>query len=252
VKEYLFKTLGIDPDVIEPNGRFVHGSRHIGLAVYALANQFDTEALRDLAYLMRHTSATAERYYSLWTTRQQNERAALRFSRSVGQDREEATEEEETRYRPATLAQPNSSIRHFLKTLFGSEKPAVGESLETVGGLCDASTQTGEEEKTIVTREPRRSPLCQSCHSFTTVLGPIGLRRHLHFGCYYTQCTQCHGRRPGKFSSFYSSGFTPPCRSHSNKPRKKNLVLVPHQEETIIQRQEEEELNNTAQTETQL
>jgi hypothetical protein len=166
----------------------------------------------------------------------------------VGQEgTEEGAEEEveETRYRPVTLAQPNSSIRNFLKTLFSSDKPVVGETSDSTGGLCDASTQTGEEEKTIVTREPRRSPLCQSCHSFTTVLGPIGQSRHLHFRCYYSQCTQCHGRRPGKFSSFYSLGFTPPCRSHSNKPRKQTTLV---QEEEL----DLDLMNNNSETETQL
>lgn len=217
VKDYMQETLGVNPDSIEPNGRFVHGSRHIGLAVYALANNFDTEALRDLAHLMRHTSATAERYYSLWSSRHQNERAALRFTTSVGQENE-TTVDPSPPYKPVTLGLPNVVVRVFLKKLFSSECPVLGE--EVGGGLCDVSTQTGEDHSAEPPKAHLQAPRCKTCDGWTSVLGPVGTQRDVHVGCYYMQCIQCHGKRTGKHTLYYFPlGFLPPTRTHSNKPR---------------------------------
>jgi hypothetical protein len=67
IKMYMQDVLDIQVNALDPSGRFVHGSRSIMLANYALRVRFDPLKLQQFATLMRHSFATMNSYYLLWT-----------------------------------------------------------------------------------------------------------------------------------------------------------------------------------------
>ena len=220
VKQYVKEHLLIDPNEIEPNGRFVHGSRHIGLATYALAVQFNSERLREFAHLIRHSVAVSEKYYSVWLERNRNERASKHFCDTMGL---ESIETPIVTYQPLTLRPPHTLIKSKMVRKFQEE---LGKTMFTDSPyqLCDASTQTGPDD---IPNTPVRHmsdsctlPLCKVCHESFLVMGPLGQSRHKHFGRYFAQCVKCHGRRPDPSSVvWYPLGYIPSCSSVSQKPR---------------------------------
>ena len=228
VKEYTRTFLGIDPDKIEPTGRFVHGSRHIGLATYALAVNFDSERLRELAHLMRHSVAISEKYYSVWLDRNRNERASQNFSTTMGISEKEVETTPSPSYRPLSLRPPSSLIQHTMEHALLTEVSHHIHPTSTFT-LRDASTQTGNVT-TVTTMVPLTDsctlPICTQCKSSYSVFGPLGQSRHPMFGRYFTQCLTCDGRRPNKISTvWYDLGYTPAIPSQSHQPRNRASIV---------------------------
>jgi hypothetical protein len=225
VKQYVKDHLNIDPNEIEPSGRFVHGSRHIGLATYALAVNFNSERLREFAHLIRHSVAVSEKYYSVWLERNRNERASKHYRETMGlkNENEEKQDEQKVIYHPLVLRPPSSLIRSSMLRKFNEE---LGKTMfiESPYQLCDASTQTGPENmKEIVSVNISDSctlPMCKQCHEPFVVLGPLGQTRHKHFGQYFAHCKKCDGRRPNTSTTiWYPLGYIPSCPSISQAPR---------------------------------
>jgi hypothetical protein len=229
VKEYTRTFLGIDPDKIEPTGRFVHGSRHIGLATYALAVNFDSERLRELAHLMRHSVAISEKYYSVWLDRNRNERASQNFSATMGLATTETGDipvVDTPAYQPLTLRPPSRLIQHAMAQAFDTE---ISQHLHppSVFALRDASTQTGHVDCTSTPplTDSCTLPVCTECKAMYVVLGPLGQSRHPMFGRYFAQCLTCDGRRPNKISTmWYDLGYTPQTPSRSHRPRNQTRI----------------------------
>ena len=67
LKYYLETLLQIPVTQLEPNGRFIHASRSIGLATYGLLTDFDLNKMRNYALLLRHSLDTAQAFYSIWS-----------------------------------------------------------------------------------------------------------------------------------------------------------------------------------------
>jgi hypothetical protein len=67
LKYYLEELLQIPVTQLEPNGRFIHASRSIGLATYGLLTDFDLNKMRNYALLLRHSLDTAQAFYSIWS-----------------------------------------------------------------------------------------------------------------------------------------------------------------------------------------
>lgn len=226
VKDYVRDHLGIDPAKIEPNGRFVHGSRHIGLATYALAVQFNSERLREFAHLIRHSVAVSEKYYSVWLERNRNERATKHFVASMGVEKGTEFVEAST-YRPLTLRLPDVLVRTCMMRSFQEE---LGKTtlVESPFGLRDASTQTGVEHHCENLQPPLSDsctlPLCTLCQRPFLVFGPLGQTRHSKFGHYFAQCLNCDGRRPCGNTVWYSKGYVPDTPSMSQKPRNRDKI----------------------------
>lgn len=226
VKEYTRLHLHIEPERIEPTGRFVHGSRHIGLATYALAVNFDSERLRELAHLMRHSVAVSEKYYSVWLDRNRNERASTSFARIMGLDQQdEETDGKTTPYRPLTLRPPSTIVRQQMVEVLAREL-AEYQHLppEQTFELRDASTQTGPDPVPPQTKhhwtDSCTLPKCTTCTEAFVVLGPLGQSRHSHYGQYFAQCMRCHGKRPVmEHAVWYQLGYTPGVPSRSQQPR---------------------------------
>lgn len=222
VKEYTRTALGIDPDEIEPSGRFVHGSRHMGLATYALAVNFDSERLRELAHLMRHSVAVSEKYYSVWTDRKRNERASAHFAATMGIEASEAP----AVYKPLVLRTPPPTIlQPMLQALWQEMHPHLNP--QSTFGMRDASTQTGDVAAPMASwvTDSCTLPQCSTCRTTFVVLGPLGQRRHPKFGHYFAQCLQCDGRRPNsKNTVWYDLGYMPRQLSQSHRPRNQKAI----------------------------
>jgi hypothetical protein len=229
VKQYVNDQLKIDPNEIEPNGRFVHGSRHIGLATYALAVQFNSERLREFAHLIRHSVAVSEKYYSVWLERNRNERASKNYRETMGLETEEDNDNSSSTlvYKPLSLRPPSTIIRTQMLRRLQTE---LGEKIfvESPYALRDASTQTGPEndnQSKIYLSDSCTLPLCKQCEEPFSVLGPLGQSRHRRFGQYFAQCIKCNGRRPHKNTTiWYPIGYQPSCPSLSQIPRNNDVI----------------------------
>jgi hypothetical protein len=66
LKAYLEDKLSINVTALDPAGRFIHGTRHIGIATYSRRVGFDLEKIRKFATLCRHSLATVDAWYSIW------------------------------------------------------------------------------------------------------------------------------------------------------------------------------------------
>ena len=230
VKHYVKEHLHIDPNEIEPNGRFVHGTRHIGLATYALAVQFNSERLREFAHLIRHSVAVSEKYYSVWLERNRNERASKHFCETMGLEKADSRNLDSVIiYKPLSIRPPQPLVRSKMIRKLQEE---LGKSmfLESPYELRDASTQTGPDHDdtkhpTLLLSDSCTLPICSSCQGSFMILGPLGRSRHVRFGCYYAQCVKCHGRRPHKQTVvWYPLGYHPSGPTLSQKPR--NLETI--------------------------
>lgn len=238
IKQYMVEHLAIDPDKIESNGRFVHGSRHIGLATFALSVDFDTEALRNLALLMRHNTVTAEKYYSIWQTRVRNQRAMQQFTQCIinGENSEEKTPTHPVpRYQPLTVLPLPTYLTdciHLTMKMGMSQLLSCPVTYFT----RDMGTQTGdcmgETDIQLVSVQELTSstslPICTQCRQTCVVFGPLGLSRHRMYGRYYAQCRACHGSRPTPQKThqtyWYALGCKPPIASCSTCPR--NMAAI--------------------------
>ena len=69
LNKYMHDTLAINVHDIDPTGRFIHGSRAIMMAVFAIGVGFDHQKMHGFARLLRHSSTTNERFYSIWQQR---------------------------------------------------------------------------------------------------------------------------------------------------------------------------------------
>lgn len=229
VKEYLRAKLSIEPDTIEPSGRFVHGTRHIGLATYALAVDFDSERMRNMAFLMRHTVAVSEKYYSIWLERSRNAKATQEFSEAMQLNQTQHEPDSDAKYVPTTLCEAPKLLKYSIGRDILSEHDGR-ISVESPFETRDASTQTGHMESAdtlIITNSISDSttlPVCKTCMSTYSVLGPLGQTRHRMFGRYFAQCTGCHGRRPHRHTVWYDEGYKPAIKSISQKPRNASAI----------------------------
>ncbi len=243
VVEYVERIIGIDIHTLEPSGRLVHGSRRIGLATYALACGFDTERIRDYAYLMRHDAAVSEKYYSIWIERRRSEMASadifLAFdieskNTVVDRDQQHNVDDSSRTYRPITLMTLSSFLRRsILTTVHASKEVSVPTSVDsgtqtiaidilpfgsrfTTSGISDvnATNNVATDSCTI--------PVCAICGSRFSVMGPCGQSKHRMFGRYYLQCKICHGARPKmSVTKWFDSDYIPMAPSVSNRPRRK-------------------------------
>lgn len=231
IKEYMRVELGLEPSKIEPSGRFVHGSRHIMLATFTLAVDFHSEHMRELAFLMRHSTAISEKYYSIWLERNRNERAAKCFTTIMHTIPEQEVEHdidsnERKQYVPISIRTPNAVIRKSLYNIYQREYDTrfVPIPYETM----DQATQTGCEPETGTGTNITDSctlPICRQCNQVCSILGPFGQSRHRMFGRYFVQCTNCYGKRPHKKTvRWYDIGYVPSTMTRSQKPR--NVIKI--------------------------
>jgi hypothetical protein len=225
LKRYIEGTLEIPVHEIDPTGRFIHGSRAVMMAVFALGVHFDQQKMHGFARLMRHSSTTNERFYSMWQNRALSNQAIDVFSNVMGLD---FTSETQTpaMYQPVRLREVPPQMMSVFQQEFSPTSNIV-----PCYGTRSIGTQTGDErpaEIESVLQEINVSdtqPRCVSCGLFTLELyGPFGsMRRKRYVGRYYLACNTCHRNEDGRFvlhkCLWYPIGYVPIQKSQSSRPR---------------------------------
>jgi hypothetical protein len=226
LKEFL-DGKGVNCAEICPNGRLIHGTRNMGLAVYAILSSFDIEKIRNYATLMRHQLIHVEHIYSPWLKMYQN-KAAVQDLIHLRKWEHNPFTDRSSNLCIANLTPPNCQLRASLVGLLGSA--FAGENNAPEYKFKDAATQTADPDlvdlpSDELTNQPSDSlPQCTMCFKFFDVLGPCGLSRSPYFGQFFRQCTQCHGTTQSKTAQWYKLGVIPTVPSASSKPR--NLAAV--------------------------
>lgn len=155
IKNYLQETLDIPADALDPSGRFIHGSRSIMLANYALRVKFDPLRLQQFATLMRHSFATMNSYYLLWTD----------------------------------WATAKIAMTDFNKAFGMPEQAPVSSDFSQFDVSFSVPPEVHETEKERVEEKKDR---CEKCRGELRIYGPYGKKKHTkQYGCYWYQCTIC-------------------------------------------------------------
>ena len=243
VKAFMKESLNIDPDLIEPNGRFVHGSRKVGLASFAMKVDFCTHSLRDFCVLMRHSLDVSERYYQTWSKMESATRAANKFAQAM---RGEDSEEVAAVYTPGNIHAAPVAVRNFYDDRqtfstfkFELQDKGTSTAMDKISANDKVITPTLSpletnlvpeaptpldilevtEEKLRIIKQDSAIPNCDKCRAPLSVYGPYGLRRDtLRLGRYYLMCNKnCRDKRPNKNTYFYELGVVPNLPSQSQK-----------------------------------
>jgi hypothetical protein len=223
LKMYLTTKGTIDCQRICSNGRFVHGSRHLSLAVFAILAAFDVGKIRNYALLMRHSLATIEHVYSPWLKLQQAQVATQDLLRLRGETCPQASPAE---FRALPLRPPSLRLVTYLAQLVHAEFTSTQYQpcfpTQSIGTQTEEQTeeQDGRYGRTLLSTEDRI--LCPHCTQPTTLRGPYANKKHMGlFGRYYRLCLACH--EPG--TRFYLLGFKP-STEHSTSAKPRNLSAI--------------------------
>ena len=218
LKIYLESVLGLDVHAIDPTGRFIHGSRALMMAVFAIGVHFDQQKMHGFARLLRHSSTTNERFYSMWQQRALSTQAIAAFA--------DVFELPVTRaHVPMTCVQLRTIPRAIAARIDAQlQTPTVRPYWST----CSIGTQTGDMECSQGTQHEldvaATPPACVCCGQFSLqVFGPFGsMRRRKYAGRYYLACP-CQRNTDGRFDTkhclWYPLGYTPLQKSQSSIPR---------------------------------
>jgi hypothetical protein len=230
LKQYMEHTLGIPVHDVDPTGRFIHGSRSIMMAVFAIGVDFDQQKMHGFARLMRHSSTTNERFYSMWQQRALSNQSIDVFSTLMDLDFDSTTLSPST-YKPVRLREVPSRILAAFMEGFGTH--VSRSNVVPCYGTRSVGTQTGsdtsqdsETSSTLLEIDVADTqPRCTSCGMFSLELyGPFGsMRRKRYAGRYYLACNACHRTDEGRFilprCLWYPLGYTPMQKSNSSRPR---------------------------------
>jgi len=228
LKRYMEDVLHIPVHEVDPTGRFIHGSRSIMMAVFAIGVDFDQQKMHGFARLMRHSSTTNERFYSMWQQRALSNQSIDVFSALMGLDFDSVSLTP-AEYKPVRLRDVPPRMLSVFMMEFGTQ--ITQSNVVPCYGTKSIGTQTGAEE----TVSPETAlqeidisdtqPCCRMCGLFSLELyGPFGsMRRKRYVGRYYLACSACHRNEDGRFNLpmclWYPLGYTPVQKSHSSKPR---------------------------------
>ena len=232
LKQYLETQLNIPVSNIDPSGRFIHASRNIMIALYAIVIHFDEHKMRGFAKLLRHSSAVSEKYYSIWIHTHLAQEAIDNFSTAMQLDFTSQTRAP-TQYIPCTICGPPAILQSYFLASFNGA--IINTFMYTTRSIA---TQTGEDVETSysenvtphvttcdkIAETGSSIPNCPSCSSILQLNGPYGSRKHAkYFGRYFLACETCdkdqHGRFKCKQCIWYTLGYQPTGSSVSNKPR---------------------------------
>lgn len=229
LKQYIEQILGIPVQTVDPTGRFIHGSRSIMMAVFAIGVNFDQQKMHGFARLMRHSSTTNERFYSMWQQRALSNQSIDVFSSLMDLDFDSTTLSPST-YVPIRLRAVPSSVLAAFRA--GFDASVSHANVTPCYSVCSVGTQTGpdtahiEEERELDEIDiAETQPRCTTCGLFSLELyGPFGsMRRKRYVGRYYLACATCHRAEDGRFllpkCSWYPLGYTPVQKSKSSRPR---------------------------------
>ena len=217
---------GVDSEQVAQNGRLIHGTRHIGLAVFSVLSDFNIEKIRNYATLLRHQLVHVEKIYSPWLRMYQQQQAAAEMLRLKGLGTLETKTRVQTEVHHVRDCHPvvYSCLKQLHESVFMGPTTEVPVRYTT----RDMGTQTGDQDlepqALAAPGEPQR---CLVCDSPTSVFGPLGdSKNSKRFGCYWRQCAKCHGSKHNKESFWYPLGVTPKLASSSTRPRNLSMIQV--------------------------
>lgn len=222
VKAFLKDQLKLDPNAFDSSGRFVHGSRHIVLSSYALSVNFNEEKLLNMATLMRHTLATSLKFYNVFSEIYRAKIAMQSFAEIMRLPTQNEEQCASSNFIQASLPRLSALIanaahevncEHSLQHFKFHMKDACTQTDEIFESKHDAdANQTINANNTI--------PICDTCKTKFTILGPVGSKRHHHFGKFFLKCLSCDpDKRISSQAIVYKLGVMPPGPSQSNRPR---------------------------------
>lgn len=233
LKAYL-TSKGVECEQFCSNGRFVHGSRHLSLALFSILCDFDFNSIRNYALLMRHSLSTIEYVYCPWLKLQQAKTASeqlfalkgIRYpSMAVSQ-----------KFKIARLLKPSNYLQEKLTTLLWATYSGLNSAMQTTMSPLTRNVSVQTDDSMLITHEQRPirskehgvtpktgkySTTCVSCEEPTVLKGPYANRKKMDlFGRYFRECPTC------KTNNFYPLGYTPANeRSSSCKPRNLPEIL---------------------------
>ena len=231
LKIYIESTLGIPVHSLDPTGRFIHASRAIMMAVFAIGVDFDQQKMHGFARLLRHSSTTNEMYYSMWQHRALSNQAIDVFANLMGIG--DIATLTPSAYIPVKLREVPSRMTHSFLRGFGANVSRT--NIVPCYGTCSVGTQTGtsssddaplhDNHQSLAELDlTETQPMCSLCGKFTLELyGPFGsIRRKRYFGRYFLACA-CHMGEDGRFDlpkcMWYPLGHVPMQKSKSSRPR---------------------------------
>jgi hypothetical protein len=235
LKMYLEDVLQVPVQTIDPTGRFVHSSRSIGMAAFAIGVQFDQSKMHGFARLMRHSSTTNEQFYSMWQQRHFSNLAVDTFVVAMGLDVSVSSSTKSPDvYRFVQLKRPPPIINRYCQQRMIDTFTAKNV-IVPIYSTRSIGTQTGGGDSIIDDSHKCNNtidvadtvPSCTSCGEMSLcVQGPFGSkRRKKYFGRYFLACTKCHKDR-NDVSRFhlpsclwYPLGYTPLQTTNSSRPR---------------------------------
>ena len=201
LKQYMDKHLKIPVQQLDPTGRFVHASRNIGIAAFSSQVNFDISAVRAFASVCRHSSAVAERYYSIWEKEHKNRTGVQLFTQHMLPDTDQPTQQ-----RAETLVHLSSPPTLCTKWYQHTRQPSGTEvfqyTVHDVGCQTEPCSDLGsslplshtppqlledqpaaKKQKTQTHTAQSTVPVCTSCQSAMKLGGPYGNSKHADLFC---------------------------------------------------------------------
>jgi hypothetical protein len=241
LKKYIECVLQIPIDEIDPTGRFIHASRSIMMASFAIRVAFDHNRMHEFARLMRHSSTTNEQYYSIWQQKHASDRAIDTFSTVFNLDMNTYTPPPIPEKARVALRLPGSIIRHYCHHQENDNSDHVVPHYATRSIGTQTNSDTSSDPVVSISSSDLNEvdiagtiPSCLSCKSMSLcVYGPFGAkRRKKYYGRYYLACHNCH-KDPSDTTRFhlpsclwYPIGYTPLQKSQSAKPRNMETICA--------------------------
>ena len=226
LKQYL-ESMGIPCDDICRNGRFVHGSRHLTLAAYAILCRFDIHKIRSYVLLMRHSLAMVEHVYSPFLKLHQSNMAVDEMFALRGLDMPRKTQSCDS-FKILSLLPLSGLLQSTFRQLLSTEFHR--RQVIPVFRSNDMATQTdpilpGDYERDQTISDTEEDRICRLCDATLSVCGPLGTSSSPFFGRYFLNCRRCFPSAvPNKFSLWYRLGHVPMVQSTSTKPRNMQAI----------------------------
>jgi hypothetical protein len=194
IKHYLETVLDIQADLLDPSGRFIHGSRSIMLANYALRVKFDPLRLQQFATLMRHSFGTMNAYYLLWTDWATAKIAMNDFNKAFGLPDSSPNVQDFSPF-DVSFSYPKSVVEYVISSNSVSDTKIYSDiqssSLpDPVSEIQDSvSDMKSSSLPESVSNNKKR---CEKCRGEMRIYGPYGKKKHpKQYCCYWYQCSIC-------------------------------------------------------------
>lgn len=195
IKLYL-EDVGFPVSKIDPTGRFVHASRNISIAAFAHQCGFDVVKTRGFALLCRHSSAIAERYYSIYEGVARANMAVDHFASVMGLT-DFPTATQVTRPPLAQLSSPPAilrawAVRDDVAPFQYAVRSVSTQTDERGDERGDMATPAGGNNTLKIIEAGSTLPMC-TAHSQQYVLGgpSKNTKYPARLGRFFAFCKQC-------------------------------------------------------------